>query len=68
MKRRQSRGIGHNCAFTVGPTPRAALKAAVMCEDVARTAFLAHQLGDPRPIAVHDIDRLYERYTTKYGQ
>ena len=54
--------------FTVGATPRAALKAAVMCEDVARTAFLAHQLGEPRKIAVGDIDRLYERYTTKYGQ
>jgi len=40
----------------------------VMCEDVARTAFLAHQLGEPRKIAVGDIDRLYERYTTKYGQ
>jgi L-ribulose-5-phosphate 4-epimerase len=39
-----------------------------MCEDVARTAFLAHQLGDPRPISGHDIDRLYERYMTKYGQ
>ena len=59
----QSHGV-----FTVGPTPRAALKAAVMCEDVARTAFLAHQLGDPRTISVGDIDRLYERYTTKYGQ
>ena len=59
----QSHGV-----FTVGPTPRAALKAAVMCEDVARTAFLAHQLGDPRKISVGDIDRLYERYMTKYGQ
>ena len=49
--------------FTVGATPRAALKAAVMCEDVARTAFLAHQLGEPRKISVGDIDRLYERYT-----
>lgn len=54
--------------FTVGPTPRAALKAAVMCEDVARTAFLAAQLGRPVPIASDDIDRLYQRYQGVYGQ
>lgn len=54
--------------FTVGNTPLAALKAAVMCEDVARTAFLAVQLGQPVPLAPADIDRLYTRYTTVYGQ
>jgi len=59
----QSHGV-----FAIGPTPRHALKAAVMCEDVARTTFLAHQLGNPVTIAPGDIDRLYERYTTKYGQ
>jgi len=54
--------------FTVGPTPRAAVKAAIMCEDVARTVFLACQLGEPIPIAAEDIARLHERYTTVYGQ
>jgi L-ribulose-5-phosphate 4-epimerase len=54
--------------FTIGPTPRAALKAAVMCEDVARTVFLAHQLGSPTPIDPGDVDRLHHRYTTEYGQ
>ncbi|MEX2529505.1 MAG: L-ribulose-5-phosphate 4-epimerase [Gemmatimonadota bacterium] len=54
--------------FTIGPDPKAALKAAVMCEDVARTVFLAHQLGDPISIERDDIDRLHERYTTEYGQ
>jgi L-ribulose-5-phosphate 4-epimerase len=54
--------------FTIGPNPKAALKAAVMCEDVARTVFLAHQLGEPIPIDPEDIDRLHERYTTAYGQ
>jgi len=54
--------------FTVGPTPRAAVKAAIMCEDVARTVFLAHQLGTPIPIAPEDIAKLHERYTTVYGQ
>ncbi|WP_407572077.1 L-ribulose-5-phosphate 4-epimerase [Deinococcus altitudinis] len=54
--------------FTIGKTPRAALKAAVMAEDVARTAFLATQLGHPVPIAQADIDSLHDRYTNVYGQ
>ena len=32
--------------FTVGPGPREAIKAAVMCEDVARTVHLARALGE----------------------
>lgn len=54
--------------FTVGPTPLAAVKAAVMCEDVARTVYLAVQLGEPIPIAPEDIQRLHHRYTHVYGQ
>lgn len=54
--------------FTLGKTPKDALKAAVMCEDVARTSFLAVQLGTPTPIAEEDIARLYERYQNVYGQ
>jgi L-ribulose-5-phosphate 4-epimerase len=54
--------------FTVGPTPEAALKAAVMCEDVARTVFLAHQLGTPLPIPDEAIARLHHRYQNVYGQ
>lgn len=54
--------------FTIGTTPRAALKAAVMTEDVARTAFLAMQLGNPVPILQADIDSLHDRYTNVYGQ
>ena len=54
--------------FTIGPTARAAVKAAVMCEDVARTVHLTRQLGPPLPIAPADIDRLYERYQNVYGQ
>lgn len=54
--------------FTIGKTPKDAVKAAVMCEDVARTVFLAHQLGQPLTIAPNDIDRLFERYRTQYGQ
>ena len=54
--------------FTIGPDARAAVQAAVMCEDVARTVHLARQGGTPLPIAGSDVDRLYERYHTTYGQ
>jgi L-ribulose-5-phosphate 4-epimerase len=54
--------------FSIGPDARAAVKAAVMCEDVARTVHLTRQLGEPIPIAPADVDRLYERYQNVYGQ
>jgi len=54
--------------FTIGASARAAVKAAVMCEDVARSVHLARQLGEPIPIAAADVDRLYGRYQTVYGQ
>ena len=54
--------------FTIGPSARAAVKAAVMTEDVARTVHLSRQLGEPIPIAHADIDSLYARYQNVYGQ
>ena len=54
--------------FALGKNARDAVKAAVMCEDVARTVFLAMQLGDAKPIAQADIDKLYDRYQNVYGQ
>ena len=54
--------------FTIGRTPRAALKAAVKCEDVARIAFLTVQLGSVRPIAREHINKLFERYQGQYSQ
>ncbi|WP_033218582.1 L-ribulose-5-phosphate 4-epimerase [Kitasatospora phosalacinea] len=54
--------------FTIGKDARAAVKAAVMCEDVARTVHLSRQLGEPLPIAQADIDRLNYRYQNVYGQ
>ncbi|WP_109472497.1 L-ribulose-5-phosphate 4-epimerase [Ornithinimicrobium cavernae] len=54
--------------FTVGPDARAAVKAAVMCEEVARTVHVAREHGEPTPISRRDIDHLYERYQTVYGQ
>jgi len=54
--------------FTVGKDARAAVKAAVMVEEVARTVHIARQLGEPIPIPQSDIDRLYDRYQNVYGQ
>lgn len=54
--------------FTIGESPKAAVKAAVMCEDVARTVHVARQLGQPLPIGRDDIDSLYDRYQNVYGQ
>jgi L-ribulose-5-phosphate 4-epimerase len=54
--------------FTVGKDARAAVKAAVMCEDVARTVHIARQLGEPIPIAADDVASLFDRYQNVYGQ
>jgi len=54
--------------FTVGVDARAAVKAAVMVEDVARTVHIAHQLGKPADIQQDDVDSLYARYQNVYGQ
>jgi L-ribulose-5-phosphate 4-epimerase len=59
----QSHGV-----FTIGPDATAAVKAAVMCEDAARTVHLARALGEPLKIEPADIDRLYDRYHNVYGQ
>ena len=54
--------------FTIGPTAEAAVKAAVLCEEVARTVHISRQLGEPFAIAQSDIDSLYARYQNVYGQ
>jgi L-ribulose-5-phosphate 4-epimerase len=54
--------------FAVGPDARTAVKAAVMCEDVARTVHIARQLGAPVPIDRTRIDSLFDRYQNVYGQ
>ncbi|MFN3335093.1 MAG: class II aldolase/adducin family protein, partial [Caldilinea sp.] len=54
--------------FTVGPSAKAALKAAVMVEDVAATVWLALQIGQPDLIDDEDVAKLHYRYTHVYGQ
>ena len=54
--------------FTVGPTASAAVKAAVMTEDIAATVFMALQLGTPEEIPPDAVAQLHDRYTKVYGQ
>ncbi|VEG53258.1 L-ribulose-5-phosphate 4-epimerase [Mycolicibacterium aurum] len=54
--------------FTIGPTARAAVKAAVMVEDVARTVHISRQLGPASTIDAADVTALFERYQNVYGQ
>ena len=54
--------------FTIGKDARAAVKAAIMTEDVAATVWLAMQLGQPDEISPEDVARLHERYSKIYGQ
>ncbi|MDP9799750.1 L-ribulose-5-phosphate 4-epimerase [Catenuloplanes nepalensis] len=54
--------------FTIGRNAKAAVKAAVMCEDVARTVHFATLRGPVQPLPQHHIDSLYDRYQNVYGQ
>lgn len=58
---------GHG-PFTIGSDARAAIKAAVMLEEVARVVHHARALGEPLAIAPQAIDVLYHRYQNVYGQ
>ncbi len=53
--------------FTIGPTVEKALKAAVMVEDVAKTVWLALQMGTPDRLTDEEIEANYVRYHTRYG-
>jgi L-ribulose-5-phosphate 4-epimerase len=54
--------------FTIGKDALAAVKAAVMTEDVAATVWMALQIGTPDVIPQEDVDKLHARYTNVYGQ
>ncbi|MDN4479876.1 L-ribulose-5-phosphate 4-epimerase [Demequina muriae] len=54
--------------FTIGKDAKDAVKAAVMCEDVARTTHIARQGGDLIPLPQDKIDALFDRYQNVYGQ
>ena len=54
--------------FTIGKDAKDALKAAVMCEDAAKSVFLAGQLGGGIEIPKDQVDALFARYQNVYGQ
>jgi L-ribulose-5-phosphate 4-epimerase len=54
--------------FTVGDSVEAAVKASVMVEDIARTVWLATQLGQPEEIPPDLVTKLHDRYAHVYGQ
>ncbi len=54
--------------FTVGASAEAAVKAAVMVEDVAHTVWIALQMGRPDEITPENVAKLRHRYTHEYGQ
>jgi len=60
--------LGQHGAFAWGPTPREALKAAVMLEDIAKTCFLALLLGEPKPLPPEEVKKWWDRYHSTYGQ
>ena len=60
--------VAKEFGFWMKPDVPQAPVTAIMCEDVARTVYLAVQLGEPIPITPEDIAKLHKRYTTVYGQ
>jgi L-ribulose-5-phosphate 4-epimerase len=60
--------LGNHGVFAWGATGDAALKAAVMVEDVARTVWLAMQLGMPQALPPEEAAKWNQRYTNAYGQ
>jgi L-ribulose-5-phosphate 4-epimerase len=60
--------MGNHGVFCWGKTPRDAVKAAVMVEDVAKTVWLALQIGEPKEIPKEEAEKWYDRYHNRYGQ
>lgn len=54
--------------FSIGKHAKAALKAAIMCEDNAKSVSIALQLGKPERLPQDKIDALFDRYQNVYGQ
>jgi len=53
--------------FTIGATVEKALKAAVMVEDVAKTVWLAMQIGQVESLPAEEIAANHDRYQNRYG-
>jgi L-ribulose-5-phosphate 4-epimerase len=60
--------LANHGVFAFGTSARAALKAATMIEDAAKTMWLARQLGEPTAIDPDEIEKWWTRYHATYGQ
>ena len=60
--------VQNHGVFNIGESVRAALKAAIMCEDAAKTVYIAKTMGEIVPISQKDIEKTHKRYVTEYGQ
>jgi L-ribulose-5-phosphate 4-epimerase len=60
--------MGNHGVFAWGSSPKSALKAAVMTEDVAKTVWLSMQIGTPAVIPPEEAEKWYDRYHNRYGQ
>ncbi len=60
--------LGNHGVFAWGSSPEAALKAAAMVEDVAKTVSKACQLGRVIPLPVGEAQKWHDRYQHRYGQ
>lgn len=60
--------LGNHGVFTWGESVRAAVKAAVMVEDVAKTVAIAGTIGTLGVIPPAEAAKWWERYHTRYGQ
>lgn len=70
LKNHRSRAVlmRNHGPFTIGVDAKDAVKAAVMCEDAARTIHIARQGGPLLPLPQESIDALFARYQNVYGQ
>jgi L-ribulose-5-phosphate 4-epimerase len=60
--------LANHGVFAFGPSPRAAVKAAAMTEDAAKSLWLARAIGTPSPIPPDEIEKWWTRYHEGYGQ
>jgi L-ribulose-5-phosphate 4-epimerase len=60
--------LGNHGVFAWGESIGTALKSAIMVEDVAKTVWLARQLGTPIPIPNDEVEKWWDRYQNRYGQ
>ena len=70
LKGHRSRAVimKNHGVFTIGKDAKDAVKAAVMCEDVAKTTWIARTMGTLQIIDQKDVDSLFSRYQNVYGQ